>query len=145
MKTEISAGGIVVRSVGGIWDVLILQDANDAWTFPKGKIEAGEEPEKAAQREIYEEVGLKALTMLTKLPLIRYMYQKNGLISKTVHYFVFESKGNEPLINQSEEGIHNAVWIPVDKATELIGYPKTNKGLLVKTKRFLWKLRPRLT
>lgn len=85
MKTEISAGGIVVRTSGKTWDVLILKDINDVWTFPKGKIWTGEDLETASRREILEEVGLNVLTMLTKLPVIRYIYQKNGLISKTVH------------------------------------------------------------
>lgn len=145
MKTEISAGGIVVRTSGTTWEVLVLQDANDAWTFPKGKIEPGENPEKAARREIHEEVGLTALTMLTKLPLIRYMYRREGLISKTVQYFVFESKENERMSSQTEEGIHNAKFITLEKAIHSIGYEKTNRPMLKKVKQFLWTLHRHLT
>lgn len=137
MKTEISAGGIIVRSTKGHWEVLILQDMNDAWTFPKGKLEPGEKPEAAACREIKEEVGLNNLTLLKKLPVSRYMYQKNGLISKTVHYFIFKSKGGEPIVDQTEEGIHNAKWMPLDDALLAIGYKETNLPLLEQTKRFL--------
>jgi 8-oxo-dGTP pyrophosphatase MutT (NUDIX family) len=137
MKTEISAGGIVVQTSGKTWDILVLQDTNDAWTFPKGKIEKGEKLEGAARREIQEEVGLHELSMLTKLPVIRYKYQRNGRISKTVHYYMFESKGNERIINQTEEGVHNATWVALDEALLRIGYEKTNRPLLEQVKTFL--------
>jgi 8-oxo-dGTP pyrophosphatase MutT (NUDIX family) len=140
MKTEISAGGIVARLSHGLWEVLLVQDMNGSWTFPKGTIEPGENAEHAALREVREEVGLRTLSTLKKLPAIGYTYKKNCLIKKTVHYFVFTFEGKENLINQTSEGIHNATWIPIDRAIKLIGYPKTNKGLLVSTKDFLWKL-----
>lgn len=137
MKTEISAGGIVVRRHKDQWEVLLMQDMNDAWTFPKGVVEKDEDYETAAKREIQEEVGLTDLTPLTKLPIIRYMYQRNGLISKTVHYFIFESRGKENIVNQSNEGVHNASWVSMDEAIKKIGYAKTNVRLLTQTKEFL--------
>ena len=105
MKTEISAGGIIVRYRNNTWEVVVLRDMNNSWTFPKGKIEKGEILEKTARREIEEEIGLHNLTFITKLPVIQYTY---GIINKTVHYFLFESTNDEPLINQTEEGIHDA-------------------------------------
>ncbi|KKW10495.1 MAG: hypothetical protein UY49_C0021G0009 [Microgenomates group bacterium GW2011_GWC1_49_7] len=42
MKTEVSAGGIVVRKRMRIWEVLVIRDMNDVWTFPKGLVEKGE-------------------------------------------------------------------------------------------------------
>ncbi len=143
MKTEVSAGGIVVRTHRGDWDVLLVQDMNDVWTFPKGLVEKTEDYEGAAVREIREEVGLTHLKLLTKLPLIRYMYQKDGLISKTVHYFLFHMTGTQKIVEQKEEGIHYATWKPIDDALKIIGYPETNKPLLTKTKQ--WILNSRLT
>ena len=143
MKTERSAGGVIVRNIHGAWMILVMQDMNDSWTFPKGKIDPGETPEHAARREILEEVGIRTLTTIAKLPDTRYTYKKDGLISKTVQYFLFESKGNETLVNQTEEGIHNATWMPIEKASEIIGYQKTNRPLLLKAKQ--WTLNPHLT
>ncbi len=131
-----SAGGIVVRKRQEAWQVVVVQDMNDAWTFPKGKIYAGEEPEQAARREILEEVGLRDIRMHTTLPVIQYIYQKNGRISKTVQYYIFESSGDEPLVSQTEEGIHNATWMQLEKAIKIIGYPKTNLSLLLKVKQW---------
>lgn len=55
MKKELSAGGVVVRKKGNAWQVLLLKDMNDNWTFPKGLIEKGENPPSAAKREIADE------------------------------------------------------------------------------------------
>ncbi len=141
MKTEISAGGIVVRKKAGRWEVLVVSDMNDALTFPKGKVEKGEEPLDGAIREIAEEVGVTKIEMVAKLPVIRYMYQRNGLISKTVHYFLFKSAGTELLKPQKEEGLHDAKYIDLDEAIKTIGYAKTNKPLLLWTLKALRTLK----
>ncbi len=136
MKTEVSAGGIILKYTKRVWEVLVLQDMNSVWTFPKGKIEENENLEQAAVREIHEEVGMKSLIMIRKFRPIEYTYTKSGPVKKTVHYFLFQSDGTEHLINQTEEGIHNATWMPIDHALEVIGYPKTNRALLVQVKQW---------
>jgi 8-oxo-dGTP pyrophosphatase MutT (NUDIX family) len=137
MKTEISAGGIIIRKNGSAWEILVVRDKNEEFTFPKGKIEEGETEEIAARREIAEEVGITHITMLCKLPVVRYMYSRRGLISKTVHYFLFQNTGKEKVVPQKEEGLHDAQWLPLDEAIEKIGYKKTNKPLLLEVKEFL--------
>ncbi len=137
MKIEISAGGIVVRKNKNSWEVLLMRDMSNNWTFPKGLVEKGEDLVAAAAREIQEEVGLSDVRFIAKLPTIRYMYQRNGLISKVVHYFLFTSSGTATLAPQKEEGIKEARWVPIDQAREIIGYPKTNAPLLVKVTELL--------
>jgi 8-oxo-dGTP pyrophosphatase MutT (NUDIX family) len=56
-----SAGGIVSNASGEI--AIVLQRGRKKtlrWTLPKGRIDAGESPETAALREVYEETGLRA-------------------------------------------------------------------------------------
>lgn len=130
MKQEISAGGIVVRKSGSVWEVLVMKDMNDNWTFPKGLVEKGEEPAEAAKREIKEEVGISQITLFKELKPIHYFYNRKGLISKTVHYFLFTSSGLESPKAQKEEGISEVTWMPMEKTIELIGYAKSNKPLL---------------
>lgn len=137
MKSEISAGGIVICQIHQTWYVLILKDMNSTWTFPKGLIEKGETPEEAATREIAEEVGITGLRLLSPLSPIQYIYQRNGKINKTVYYFVFVSKKRAHLTVQKEEGIHEAKWLPIDDAVSEIGYRQTNVALLAETKRFI--------
>ena len=55
-----AAGIVVLRRVQGDWRILLLRAFRN-WDFPKGRIEAGEEPLAAALRETREETGLTAL------------------------------------------------------------------------------------
>ncbi|KKW10496.1 MAG: hypothetical protein UY49_C0021G0010 [Microgenomates group bacterium GW2011_GWC1_49_7] len=79
---------------------------------------------------------------LTELPPVRYMYRRNGLISKTVHYFLFQSAAKEKLRPQRKEGIRQAQWMPIDEALAIIGYAKTNTSLLLKVKQWILSSRP---
>lgn len=137
MKREQSAGGIIIRKKDSTWEVLTVRDKNEELTFPKGKVEKGEELLTAALREIQEEVGLTKLAMRKKLPVIHYLYTRGGLIAKTVQYFLFELTENESVVPQKEEGLHDAKWVPLDDVINKIGYEKTNKPLLLEVNKFL--------
>lgn len=139
MKTEVSAGGVVIRKIGHEWYVLVIKDMNGFWTFPKGIIERNEDSKTAAKREIFEETGLENLQYLKTLPDVMYVYKRKVLIQKTVHYFLFHSPFvmNTTLTPQTNEGISEAQWMPLIKATEDVGYAKTNKMLLQTVQTFL--------
>ncbi|MGZ8580588.1 MAG: NUDIX hydrolase [Actinomycetota bacterium] len=61
MRTEIRAGGGVVRRRGGLGPefALVHRPRYDDWTFPKGKAEDGESDEENAEREVLEETGFR--------------------------------------------------------------------------------------
>ena len=130
MKTETSAGGVIFRSGPTGNEVLLLKDMNGNWTFPKGLIDPGESAETAAVREIAEETGIRQVRLLASLPDSTYTYTRNGLIHKTVRYFVFAATGIEQPVGQQEEGISAVEWVPYARAVDIIGYPKTNAPLL---------------
>lgn len=138
MKQEVSAGGIIVRKKGKTWDVLLLKDMNSNWTFPKGLVEKGEDPVSAAKREINEEVGISDVFLLSPLKPIHYIYNRGGLIRKTVRYFLFSSEGKETPKGQKEEGISDVTWMPLEKAIDIIGYSKTNTPLLEEVRTILY-------
>jgi len=56
------AGGIVFRRSRRSVSYLLVRanKPKDAWVFPKGHIESGEDAEKAALREVHEEAGIVA-------------------------------------------------------------------------------------
>lgn len=130
MKKEVSAGGIIIKRRGKSIKVLVIKDMNGNWTFPKGLVEKEELHEDAAIREIYEETGVQHTQLIQKLSAIRYMYQRNGLIQKTVYYFLFELFGHSDIHVRKEEGISDAKWVTINQAKRIIGYPKTNLKLL---------------
>jgi len=59
-QKTLSAGAIVVQREGGDWRYLLLRSYS-YWDFPKGIVEAGEEPLAAALREVAEETSLNDL------------------------------------------------------------------------------------
>ena len=65
MKNTVSAGGVVLNKKG---EVLVVNQNNDSWSLPKGKVESGEEILDTAKREIAEESGVKNLILIKQLP-----------------------------------------------------------------------------
>ena len=130
MKTEVSAGGVIVRKREDSWEVLLICDPKGKWTFPKGHLEADESHLDTAIREIGEEVGVHDLTHIADLTPVEYLFTRDGFIKKTVHFFLFETRGDMALVPQLDEGITDAVWVSIDEAANQIGYPKTNKPII---------------
>ncbi len=60
VPTNLSAGIVVLRKTPDGWRVLLLRVYN-YWDFPKGRVEAGEQPIDAARRETREETTLDDL------------------------------------------------------------------------------------
>ena len=56
----LSAGVVVIRRMGDDWRFLLLRSFRN-WDFPKGRVEAGEQPLEAALREVREETSLTEL------------------------------------------------------------------------------------
>ncbi len=128
MNNEYSAGGIVFKQIGNVWHVLLIQDKQGQWTFPKGLIDKGEGKEEAARREIREETGISSLSRGIPLQDITYWYIRHGQkIHKTVSYFLFIATGNEQVTPQEEEGISQVEWIPISEALIMLGYKETNE------------------
>jgi bis(5'-nucleosidyl)-tetraphosphatase len=61
-RAKLAAGAVVLRRVDDRWNCLVLRVYRN-WDFPKGLVEAGEEPLDAALREVTEETGLRGLAL----------------------------------------------------------------------------------
>ena len=70
------------RGADGIEFLLVRTRGGKKWTFPKGHVEAGEAPWKAAAREAREEAG--AIGLPTRGALARYLYP-SGSSGRDVH------------------------------------------------------------
>lgn len=102
-----AAGGVVKNQEGKT--LMIFRHGK--WDLPKGKIEKGETPEKAAVREVEEECGIGGLSITRTLPVSFHTY-KDGeqLVLKKTHWYEMKSSDTRKLHPQTEEGIIKAEW-----------------------------------
>lgn len=71
-RQQISAGGVVFRGRGGALEIAVFcTRERRRWQLPKGLIDAGEEPEQTALREVHEETGIEG-QLLAPVEAIEY-------------------------------------------------------------------------
>lgn len=121
-RRETSAGGVVYRHVGAETLFLLIRDSYKNWGFPKGHLEAGEQPDSAAMREVAEETGLNGLTLRSVIETIDWHFRFRGrLIHKVCHFYLIETTEGETK-PQKAEGITACKWATYDEAARLISY-----------------------
>jgi 8-oxo-(d)GTP phosphatase len=129
---EISAGGVVVRPGSAGYEVCLISDGR-YWGLPKGIVETGETPERAALREIAEETGipLHDLRLRGALPASEYVYRRRdtgSLIFKRVHFFLVDAPAGAVLHPDPAE-IADAGWLSFDEAATRASFQDTVRAL----------------
>ncbi|MBH1990159.1 NUDIX domain-containing protein [Candidatus Saccharibacteria bacterium] len=133
---EPTAGGIVFRrdEKGGV-EILLIQDAKDRWTIPKGHIEEGETAQQTAKREIGEEAGLKETEVLGWLGKIHFRYRRiDKLVLMTTQIYLVRALGDTDAI-QKEEWMNDIKWFKFHDAIDVIEYEDIGKLMLLAMKR----------
>lgn len=122
MDSETSYGIIPFRHHLGLWQVLLVQHRQGHWSFPKGRIEADENPEHCAVRELLEETGLKVVRYLTDRTFVEHyqLIRDDKPKHKSVTYYVAEVEG-EATPQLSE--LLACQWFDVDKVVNQITFP----------------------
>lgn len=129
---EPTAGGVVFRHTksGGI-EFLLIQDAKNRWTIPKGHIEEGEESKQTAAREITEETGLQEMDVLGWLGKINFRYRRvQSLVLMTTEIFLVRAKGDSDKL-VPEDWMNDVKWLASKDALDKIEYEDINKLMLV--------------
>jgi len=121
-RPEKSAGGVVLRRIGGRIHALLIKDPYGNWGLPKGHLEGTEGPPEAGLREVSEETGLVDLVLGPKLRTIDWYFRLRGrLIHKYCTFFLMTSESGDP-VPQEAEGISDCRWIPLLQAVDAVDY-----------------------
>lgn len=139
MAREISAGGAVVRQVGGIWELAAIEPqpesqgsggrkiARQVLALPKGLVDPGEKPEQTAVREVHEETGLQA-EIVAKLKDIKYVYVRTWgdgqRVFKVVSFYLllYRSGAIDEISKEMRVEVKRALWIPLAGAEKKLSY-----------------------
>jgi 8-oxo-dGTP pyrophosphatase MutT (NUDIX family) len=95
------------------------------WALPKGLVHPRESPESTALREVAEETGVRARS-LVKLGDVRYVYSRPGgeRVFKVVSFFLLRYSagrlGEIPAEHRHE--VAETRWLPLDEAPRLLAY-----------------------
>jgi len=133
---EPTAGGVVFRrdENDGI-EILLIQDAKDRWTIPKGHIEEGETAQQTAKREISEETGLTDVEVLGWLGKIHFRYRRlDKLVLMTTQIYLMRAKGDTDAIKK-EDYMNGIKWFKFHDSLEAMEYEDISKLMLLAMKR----------
>jgi 8-oxo-dGTP pyrophosphatase MutT (NUDIX family) len=115
------SSGVVVVSLAQRKLKYLLLRAYRNWDFPKGLVEAGEEPIDAALREVREETTLDDLSFDWGLEFMDTGPYNKGKISR---YYIARSKRSEVLLPVNPElgrpEHHEARWVDFAKALTMV-------------------------
>ncbi|MFC1788206.1 NUDIX domain-containing protein [Patescibacteria group bacterium] len=104
-----------------------MLDSYKKWTFPKGRVEAGEYLEEGAARETMEELGLEEIRLIDSLGKIdiwfRDKFEKQGaLVHKDIYYFLFEAGPGAKLSADPKHHSYDVKWVSIKKLTSISYY-----------------------
>lgn len=112
----IAAGGLVLNEKKKI--LMIFRRGK--WDLPKGKLDKGETLEECAVREVEEETGLQQVKLLSPLVITYHTYHEGArFILKESHWYNMKVSGEQNLVPQTEEGIHEIKWVTNKEAQSL--------------------------
>lgn len=117
MKKEKSCGTIIIENN----KVLLIQQTDNAWGFPKGHVENNEKEQETAIRETKEETNLDVEIISNKKYITN--YKINNEIDKEVIFFL--AKKTSDKIKKQDEEIKNIKWVDLNQAFDIITYENT--------------------
>ena len=134
---ETTSGGIIFRpgKKPGQVEILLIQDAKNRWTIPKGHVEPNEEPRLTAEREIKEETGLAEVKVMDWLGKVNFRYRRSQtLVLMTMHIYLVKAVGDTTRLHP-EDWLNDIRWFPAHEAADKIEYEDISKLLLSGMKR----------
>ncbi len=120
-RTYRAAGGVVIRA----GEMLLLdRPSRGEVRLPKGHIEAGEDPQTAALREVTEESGYADLVATAPLGCrtVEFDYAGNHVVREE-HYFLMALRSDAQVRRSKKDAAQFfPIWKPITEAAALLTY-----------------------
>ena len=124
MRHEKSCGAVVFSRFDGACRVLLIRHEHGRHTsFPKGHVEAGETERQTAEREIFEETGVRVRVDTGFRAENRYMARPD--VEKLVVFFLAVAEEQTPVAQQGEVAV--AEWVDADEAPGRLTYEQDRR------------------
>ncbi|MCC3764029.1 NUDIX hydrolase [Glycomyces sp. TRM65418] len=122
-QPEIFAAGAVLwrQSENGPELALIHRPKYDDWTFPKGKLKRGEHLLAAAQREIFEETGVRPVL---GRPLAPSFYDKEGKLKRVDYWCATAAPGDAVGEAVDPREVDDLEWVPLADVADRLTYER---------------------
>lgn len=155
MAREISAGGVVLRKIGEVWHVALIEPqkaephlvastpakttrrrkpSRAVLALPKGLVDPCEKPQAAAVREVFEETGIVAKPV-AKLADNKYVYVRSWgdgeRVFKIVTFYLMSYVSGEidSLAADMRIEVKQASWVSLEDAGRQLAYSNERKVL----------------
>jgi len=115
--TEVGAAGGLVSHTSGRY---LFIEKKGKLDLPKGHIEAGENPEACALREVSEECGIVGHTIVKPICPSYHTYSWEGIsYLKKTSWFLMQYDGKMVTEPQTDEGITKVEWLFPDELSKI--------------------------
>ncbi|MBP2331387.1 NUDIX hydrolase [Corynebacterium freneyi] len=95
------------------------------WSMPKGHVEPGEAHDTTAEREVWEETGIRG-EVIAELGVIDYWFISDGTrIHKTVHHHLLRYVDGD--LNDEDPEVTEVTWFPASSLVERLAYADERK------------------
>ena len=125
MEKEKSCGAVVARKKNDRVEILVIHQIQGHWCFPKGHVEGHETETETAEREVFEETGLR-VSFEDGFRTETSYSPKPGVMKQAVYFLDHPEAGTEKV--QKEE-LTEEKWVSIAEAYAAITYENDKKIL----------------
>ncbi|WP_406613509.1 NUDIX domain-containing protein [Mycoplasma corogypsi] len=131
-KLSISSG-FVIFDQNNLNKVLLVQEQDGSFGFPKGRIEPNENLLATAKRELFEETNISAnlLTIYPKYHIVSHYTLEEFDVDRKVTYFVALIDENQCNLLKQEDEILSVKFVDLTTALALLQATSFNKYLVL--------------